>query len=67
MFGKRVDKESGYVACVVFYFIDFRNLLPFVYHKNNRRRHCHDQQESAKADSILGKRSTGFKITESAE
>lgn len=52
MFGF-LKKKSGYVSSVVFYSISPCNLLPFVYHKNNRRRYPDDEQESVEADAVL--------------
>jgi hypothetical protein len=43
---------------VVFYIDDLCDLLPFVYHKNNRRRYFSDEQKSVETLAILdeGKR-----------
>jgi hypothetical protein len=55
MFGF-LKKKSGYVSSVVFYSISPCNLLPFVHHKNNRRRYPDDEQESVEADAVLDER-----------
>jgi len=43
-----------YVTNVVFYFIDFAYLLPFVYYPAQRRQLYEHQQKQAKEVSILG-------------
>jgi len=46
------EQRSDYVSSVVFYFIDWCNLLPVVHHKNDGRGYPDVEQESIEADAV---------------